>query len=185
MEFSSVELWLWKRKALGASFADLMSISASLLKDQTESCEGVYYFTFLSDRVESGWILLSSSKSPLQFVGLMHLDQNGFHSSSSFQLYMALISYSTLWCHWVLHGLNNEHKRKPRRGSWSHVWGGCPRVMVQGLFCGIRSLHALMWTGEVDCSFMLGQWTQKHHAHLHHQPRLSQSGDSNEVRRRD
>lgn len=40
---------------------------------------------------------------------------------------------------------------------------------------------ALMCTGEVDCSFMLGQGTQRHTSTI--KPRLSQSGDSREVRR--
>lgn len=85
------------------------------------------------------------------------------------------------WCHGVLHGCSMASRgvRETEKGGVGpRWWTGVPWPAVESeLTC-----TALMWTGEVDCSFMLGQGTQRHHAHLHHQPRLSQSGDSREVR---
>lgn len=110
--------------------------------------EFFFHPSLFQDEAESGWKLPSSSKSPLQFVGLKRLDQNGFHWSPSFQLSMALCSVSTLWCHGVLHGvfhgLDDERQGNREGWSWSHVLDGCPMAC-----CGVRSLHALHWCGQV------------------------------------
>lgn len=134
---SAVLSYVWDRKALGASFTDFLSISASLLKDRTESFWGSFFFhpSLFQDEAESGWILLSSSKSPLQFVGLkfrpkwlpLESQLPAVHGLMFSQ--QAVMSLRALWPWW-------RASEKQRRVELVPVWDGCPVAC-----CGVRSFY--------------------------------------------
>lgn len=152
MEFSSVELCLWDRKALGASFTDFMSISASLLKDQRESFWGSLSFlpSLLQDEAESvntaeffqvtttvcwpnafrpKWLPLESQLPAVH--GLMFSRHT-------------VMSLGAPWPWWWA----SEETEKGGVGPMCE--GGVPaQSWSMACSCGVRSLHALHWCGQV------------------------------------
>lgn len=160
-------------------------MSASALKDQ-----GLFEGVFLSPFPLSGWSWIWVNTAEFFQVTTTVCWSKAFRPK-----WLPLESQLP-----AVHGLMfSQHavmsRRAPWRVPWPRRWASGKQRRVELVPCVGRVSHgllwgseltctALMWTGEVDCSFMLGQGTQRHHAHLHHQPRLSQSGDSREVRGR-
>lgn len=104
---------------------------------------------------EHGWVLPSHHDSLSARRSQAKMASTGVPASSCPWPYVQ----PAQWCHWVLPGLDDECQSKQRGVELVP----CVRAGPQPALWGSElTCTALMSTGEVDCSFMLGQGTQRH-----------------------